>query len=112
MLPECRLQLEARDVLAPTAQVVLLAVDEVEVAVLVELADIARMKPEVPHGPQGFHRTRPVAVEHHSGLQGSNDDLTGDARWELAVVVVDDPHVEVVVTPPRGEGWHVFSVDD
>ena len=99
------LHLEARDVLAPPPQVVLLAVDEVEEAVLVEPAEVAGVEPEVAQhvdaspragassrrtsgsGPSGRHTISPISP-------------TGD----LDVVVVDEAHVELVrrwACPPR-----------
>ena len=53
------LDLEARDVLAPAAQVVGLAVDEVEVAVVVDPADVAGVVPPVAAGARRWPRAGP-----------------------------------------------------
>ena len=96
------LHLEARDVLAAPSQVVGLAVDEVEIAVLVDAADVAGVVPPVPAGLDGHVRPTPVALEHHVGPLGPKDDLAVSSGGHLVVVVVEDPHVEVLVVHYAG----------
>ena len=91
------LDLVARDVLAATAQVVLLAVDEVEESVGIELADVPHVDPQVVHHLERVGGTVPVALEHHVGTQRAAHDLAGFAGRQLAAEVVDDAHVEIVV---------------
>ncbi len=99
---EDRLHLVARDVLTPAAQVVRLAVDEVEVAVFVDPADVARVVPEIAHRLDGDLGTAPVALEHHVRLLGTNHDLAVGSRREFVVVVVEDPDIEELVVDDAG----------
>ena len=96
------LHLEAGDVLAPAPQVVRLAVDEVEVAVLVDPADVAGVVPPVAARLDGHLGPAPVALEHHVGPLGPDHDLAVGSRGEFVVVVVEDPDVEVLVVDDAG----------
>src|SRR6266487_1737039 len=66
---------------------VLLAVDHPQVAVLVEVADVAGMQPAAAQRLRGRLRRVPVA-EHHAG--GAAADLAALAEGDLAVVLVQD----------------------
>ena len=77
------LHLEARDVLAPPAQVVLLAVDEVEEPVVVEPAEVAGVEPEVAQHLDGRLRAAPVAREHQVRAGGPAHDLADLADRDL-----------------------------
>jgi len=76
------------------------AVDEVEVSVAVELADVAGVKPQV-----GGQRGRcvgavPVPVEHDVRALGPYDNLAGFAGGKFIVVLVEDADIEVLVGSP------------
>ena len=96
------LDLEARDVLAPAAQVVGLAVDEVEEVVVVDPADVAGVVPPVAAGRDGGLGPAPVALEHDLGALGADDDLAVGVAGQLVVVVVEDADVEVLVVDDAG----------
>src|SRR3546814_13571657 len=51
---------KAGNVFTPAAHVVLLAVDEVEEAVVIESANVAGVEPHIAHQFQGVLRTTPV----------------------------------------------------
>ena len=99
---EDRLHLVAGDVLAPAPQVVRLAVDEVEVALLVDPADVARVVPQVAQRLDRDLGTAPIALEHHVRLLRTNHDLAVGSRCEFVVVVVEDPDVEELVVDDAG----------
>ena len=64
ILPQHRLQLGGIDVLAAGDHHVLLAVDDPEIAVLVEPADVAGAEPAVEEGLAGGGLIRPVLIHH------------------------------------------------
>src|SRR6266511_382743 len=102
---ERALHLEARDVLAPPSQVVLLAVHEEEEAVLVETAEVARVEPQVAQHGHRLVGTAPVAGEHEVRPGRAGHDLADLTRRNLDVVVVDERHLEVDgVALPRRAG--------
>src|SRR5436305_1752910 len=94
---EDALDLEAGDVLAPPAQVVGLAVDEVEKALVVDAPDVARVVPPVAAGLDRRLGPAPVALEHHVRALGSHHDFAVAAPGQLVVVVVEDAGVEVLI---------------
>src|SRR6187200_2699617 len=83
------LDLEARDVLAPAPQVVGLAIDEEQVAVVVDPADVAGVVPPVPARRDGRLWPTPVALEHRVRPLRTNDDLALGPAGDLVVVVVE-----------------------
>ena len=97
------LHVDRRDVLAPPADVVLLPVDEAEVAVGVEPAEVAGVEPQVPEGRDGGFGVAVVALEHDVGPAGPADDLADLTGRHLPVLGVEQPHLEeLVVDLPGG----------
>ena len=84
------------------AQVVGLAVDEVQEVLVVDPADVAGVVPPVAAGRDGGLGPAPVALEHDLGALGADDDLAVGAAGQLVVVVVEDPDVEVLVVDHAG----------
>jgi len=69
---------------------VLLPVDEIEEAVLVDVAEIAAVEPAVAQRLRGLLGT--VVIARHRD-RGAADDLADFARGNVAPVVADDPHL-------------------
>ena len=87
------LHLDRRDVLSPGDDDVLAAVSQLDVAVRVQHADVARMEPAAAKGLGGRLRIAVVAAHdvvaaHHDLAQG------GPVIGDIAHLLVDDPHVE------------------
>ena len=93
------LHLEAGDVLASSPQVVLLAVDEGEEAVVVEATEVAGVEPQVAQHPQRLLGPAPVSGEHQVRARRPAHDLADLPRRHLDVVVVDEADVEVDRVP-------------
>ena len=89
------LHLEAGNVLATPAQVVLFPVDEIEEAVVIELADVARVEPHVAHLLQGVLRALPIALEHDVRTQRAYHNLTGRVRRYFTIFIIDNTYIEV-----------------
>src|SRR5689334_6448615 len=96
MLAKRRLDLEARDILAAAAEVVLLAVDVVEEALFVDAAHVAGVQPEILDHCRGRIRAVPIALEHDAGPVRPHADLAGGAARTFLAVVVEDADVEGV----------------
>ncbi|MNH08602.1 hypothetical protein D3C79_680240 [compost metagenome] len=109
MHAEGRLHLEAGDVFSTASQIVLFAVDKVEEAVMIELADVASMEPHVAHQLLGVFRPAPVALEHDVRAQWAYHDFTGGIRGYFLVKVVDNAYIEVGNTFARGAGRCIFA---
>ncbi len=101
MLVHEGLDLERRDVLAPSADGVLDAVDEVVVAIAVDRERVAGVEPTVL--PRRGRRLglAVVATVDHPWLTRAHDELTDLVGGERLVVLVDDLHL--VARPPRAE---------
>src|SRR5262249_36055524 len=72
----------------------LLALDDVDVSLVVHPADVARVKPAVAQGPGGFFRRVPISPHD---LRAAHDDLTDLARTQraLAGLDVNDPVLRI-----------------
>src|SRR5207302_1321397 len=92
VLVERSLDLERRDVLAAADDHVLEAVDDVEEALLVEDADVARIEPAVAECAPCRLRILPVARED---LRAADDDLAGLAGRHGLSIGIDDPDLRV-----------------
>ncbi len=93
------LNLARGDVFSAAPYVVRLAIDEEQLAVLVETAEVASVQPQVPKGREG--RLGLVVVSAEKTVRGlwPYDDLPYCA-WRLDhVVLVDDLHLEVGLGP-------------
>src|SRR5918999_1510582 len=88
LVAEDALDLEARYVLAPSPEVVGRAVDEEQVPLVVDPADVAGVVPPVAAGLHRRLRPPPVALEHRVRALGADHDLALGARRQLVVVVV------------------------
>ena len=88
------LHLETGNVLAASAQIILLAIDEVEEPVLVESADVTGMKPQIVPDLQCIVGTSPVPLKDDIRQQGATDDLACFADRDLIVVRVEDADIE------------------
>ena len=89
------LHFEAGDVLATPSQVVLLAIDEIEEAVLVEPADVAGVEPEIAPDFQRVLRSTPVTLEDDVRQQRPTNDFARRANGNLIVVVIKDADIEL-----------------
>src|SRR4030095_7936422 len=85
MLAEGLLDQHRRHVLTAAADDVALAVDEVEPAVLVDVAQVAGQEPAVPERPPG--RLGILEVRRHAGRRVHRDLADGARRQRGAVVV-------------------------
>ena len=93
------LHLEAGDVLAPTPDRVLKPIDEIEVSVLVASTAIAGVKPQVAPGLDGLPGQIEIAEHGAEWLLRPDDQLAHLSRRHLVIVLVDDPHLELVERP-------------
>src|SRR6185436_7050226 len=87
MFEQRRLELSWRDAEGPALDHLLLAVDDVGVALGVDRPDVARVQPTVTQRPRGFLRRVPIALhqlwaadDDFSGLAGPEDRFT---RFEI-----------------------------
>src|SRR5580693_732619 len=80
------------DVEATADDQVLLAVDDVVIAVVVNLSDVAGGEPAVG-GYGGRRRLGQVPVPFHD-VVAADLDLTGLAWWDFVAVRIDDPHLD------------------
>ncbi|MNY32509.1 hypothetical protein D3C86_1667300 [compost metagenome] len=71
---------------------VLDTVDDIQKAVFIEVATIARVHPAVAQGLGSLFRLVPVA-EHDAGT--SDDDFAGASFWQLISFRIDDTHFAV-----------------
>ena len=95
VLEDGLLDLVGADVLAAPAERVLVAVDEVEPAVLVAAQRVAGVEPEVPPGLDGLLGHVVVAVAARPRVDRPHDELADLADRDLAVGLgVDQPDVE------------------
>ena len=85
------LDLERVHVLAAGDDHVLGSIEQVEVVLVVDVADVTRAVPAVDERRLGRLRVLPVA-DHH--VRPSDDDLAGDARRARVAVGVDDAHLD------------------
>src|SRR5262249_61633232 len=87
-------ELSRRDAEALVLDHFLLALDDVDVALVVHPADVACVKPAVAQGPGGFFRRVPITPHD---LWASHDDLTDLARTQraLAGLDVNDPVLRI-----------------
>ncbi len=88
------LHLVTRNVLASPLEIVLLAVDEIEKAFLVEPAYVPGVEPLVAHRRHRRLRPAPVPLEHDVRAVGANDHLAGHVHRYLPFVLIDDADVE------------------
>ena len=88
------LDLERRNVLAAAPDRVLDAVDEEVIAVGVDPEGIAGVEPAIAPGPRRRFQVLVVAVVHRPGPVGTHQHLADLADGDLAVVRVDQPHVD------------------
>ena len=89
------LDLERRDVLAAAANRVLHAVDEIEIAVLVAAEGVAGVEPAIRPGLGGGLRVAVVAAVHRPGAIGADQHLADRADRHLAIVAIDQPHLDM-----------------
>src|SRR5829696_7900146 len=93
VLVEHLLDLARVDVVAAADDHVLLAVDDEEVAVLVDLRHVPGAEPAVAHDLLGGVLAVPVALHHVVAL---DRDLADLALLDLVAVVVDDLHLDAL----------------
>ena len=93
MLVEDLLDLARVDVVAAADDQLLLAVDDEEVAVLVDLAHVAAVEPAVDDGLLGRLLAVPVALHDVVAL---DDDLADLALLDLVAVVVEQLHLDAL----------------
>ena len=92
VLVEHLLDLAGIDVVAAADDQVLLAIDDEEVAVLVDLREVTGVEPAAAHRLGRRVGTLPVALHHVRAL---DDDLPHLALRDLLVVLVEDLHLDV-----------------
>src|SRR4051794_4899205 len=88
--PKRRFHFEAGNILASPAKIILLSVEEIEEALLTELADVARVEPEITERRHRSLGTPPITVEHDMRLQRPHNDLARYARSALPVGIVEN----------------------
>src|SRR6185437_638820 len=93
VLVEHLLDLARVDVVAAADDQLLLAVHDVEVAVLIDAAHVAGVQPAVDDRLGRRLRPLPVALHH---VVAADDDLAHLALGHLVAVVVDHPHLHVL----------------
>ncbi|MNR18982.1 hypothetical protein D3C85_1357440 [compost metagenome] len=93
---------KAGNVFASAAQIILLAIDEVEKAIVIELANVTSVEPHVAHQLLGVFRTAPVALEHDVRTQRTNHNFAGAVRRYFLIEVVDDAYIEIRNAFSRG----------
>src|SRR6476469_6712903 len=91
VLVEHLLDLARVDVVAAADDQVLLAVDDVEVALLVDAGHVAGVEPTAAHRLLGGVGALPVALHD---VVAADHDLTDLALGDIVVVLVDDPHLD------------------
>ncbi len=91
VLVEGLLDLPRVDVVATADDHLLLAVDDEEVAVLIDPRHVAGEQPAVPHHLRGRVRAIPVALHHGVAPDRDLADLSGG---QVVAVVVDDLHLD------------------
>src|SRR5205085_10482793 len=74
---------------------VLRAIRDVEIAVFVEVTDVARVEPAVDHGLLRVFRAAPITWRHR---RTADEDQARTARLHVVAVVVDDSNLD---DPPR-----------
>ena len=80
------------DVVAAGDDDVLCPVEQVEVTLVVEEADIAGVQPTVSQGLGRGFRVVPIARHHYFA---AGDDFTDFALRKLTVVAIDDPNFDI-----------------
>src|SRR5277367_2552658 len=106
MFEHGQLDFNGRDVLSATADRVFQSVDEVEVAVLVESAEVSGVHPHIPLYDRRGRGVREVTFEHHVRLQRPNYDLSDLAGRDFSFFLVEDLDLEV---PDRLSGRTRYS---
>ena len=101
VLVEHLLDLARIDVVTAADDHVLLAVDDEEVAVLVDLAHVAGVQPAVADRLGGRVLALPVALHH---VVAPDHDLADLALRDLVAVVVDDLHLDALDRSPDRAG--------
>src|SRR3989304_4763155 len=96
MLKDDLLYLVGRDVLATPPNRVLLAINEINVAVLVHVATVAGVEPQVAEGAPGRLGHVVVALGVDPRLHRAYHDLTRLAARQLEVIVVHDADLDVL----------------
>src|SRR4051812_174542 len=97
-----RLDLLAADILAAADDDVLLPVDDEQIFVLVEIADVAGAKVEVGgEGGGGGGRVVPVSADVGGGADG---DLAPLARRQMAVALAEDGELDDRLVRAAGRG--------
>src|SRR5436305_4828018 len=91
MLVEHFLDLARVDVVAASDDHLLLAIDDEEVTVFIDLRHIARVKPAVANRLGGGVVLVPVALHH---VVPPDHDLADLARRHLVALIVDDSHLD------------------
>ncbi len=90
VLEQDRFHLERRDVLAPSDNDVLGAIDDIEEAFLVEAPDVPGVEPAVGERRCRLLRTAPIARDDVRTL---DPDLPGVSRRRVVAVLVDDANL-------------------
>src|SRR5262245_62489936 len=94
MTIENRFDLCGRDVLATSANRILLSIHEIEIALGVRSRNVTGMEPEIP---EGLHRGLGIVVvgrQHCVGSLRPHQDLAGFARSDGLVTVIGYDHIE------------------
>ncbi len=89
MLQQRVLHIPRKDVEAAADDQVLLAVDYIQIAVRVEVADVPGVQSAAPHRAGGFRGGLPIASHHPFG---SNADFSIGAGRQVPPTVVPDHH--------------------
>src|SRR5439155_8667881 len=82
---------EARDVLATSDHHVLGAIDDVQITLVVDAAEVTRLEPATAERLLG--RVRPVPIPGHD-RRARHPDLADRAECDVATVTIDDAEVE------------------
>ena len=94
MLAHHILHIEGGDVLAPVTQAVALAAVEIEIALAVAGAEVARIKQAIAQGPGRCLGIAKISREEHARRPLAHRDLAELARWHRPPGLIDDRHLE------------------
>src|SRR5205085_5947489 len=79
--------------------------EKVEIAILVEPADVAGVEPQIAPGLHRIGGTIPITLKDDVRPLRPRDDLAGGADRQRGVAIIDDLDVEVVAGLARASRW-------